>query len=365
MKSRAAGKNVLRFLVGAVGVGLVAYLVARLGPAAIGAHLASAGWGFAWLVLAYAAGTAVTALPWHWLLPAPARPRLRDTVASRFAASGANAVLPLFAVGGEPSRLLWLPAERRGVGLAGIVVDRLLFAVASVLFLLAGTITVVQIAVLPRSYLVATAALALGALAIAAGAAWLAANRSLAARIHRLVQRFRDAPVAELTESALGSEVDARLEDLLKRRRPRLGASVFVHLVGRALLGVEVYAGFVVIGAGVTPAEGLVLASVPVALAIAGSWIPSQIGVQEGGLAVVSALLGIDPAAGIAVVVLQRIRQAGTVAIGWGLIYRRAGRRDGALASGSAAPGSAAPDESGDGARMDDQSGCSSERNSA
>jgi glycosyltransferase 2 family protein len=316
--------SLLRIVLALVGAGLLVFLVARIGPGAIASHLANVGFGFIWLFVAYGAGTMVGALPWYWLLPNEARPRIRDAIASRFAASGGNAVL--FAVGGEPSRLLWLRPEHRAVGLAGVVVDRLLFAAASVLFLLVGLVTVLQIAELPPTYLAVATALALLALAGAGVVAWVAATRGIAGRIHRAVHRMRNATTASLPSGALGDGVDERLAELLKRRRDSLWSGVGVHLVARTLLGVEIYAGLLVLGVSVSPAEGLVLASVPVVLAIVGSWIPSQIGVQEGAVALVCGLLGIDPAAGLTVVMLQRIRQVGTVSLAWILVSRMARR---------------------------------------
>ncbi len=323
----APRKLVIKIALAVIGVGIVVTLIAQIGPDAIAGHLANVGFDFAWLLVAYGAGTTVTAMPWYWLLPPGARPRVADAIASRFAAAGLNALLPLFAVGGEPTRLLWLDPANHATGLAGVVVDRLLFAAASVLFLLAGLITVVQIAALPPVYTTATAALALTALAFAAGLAWLAANHGVAGRIHRIVHRVRSAPGVNLARGALGEDVDSRLGDLLKHRSGRLVGGALTHLVGRALLGAEIYAGLLVIGVPVTPAEGLVLASVPVVIAMVASWIPSQIGVQEGALAFACSLLGIDPAAGITVVVLQRIRQVGTVALAWALLSRRTARR--------------------------------------
>ena len=345
----ASGKILLRLLFAVIGVALVAYLVGRIGFDAIATHLDGVGFGFAWMVLAYAAGTVVCALPWYWLLPRYARPRVRGAITSRFAAAGANAVLPFVSIGGEPTRLLWLTPPHRAVGLAGVVVDRLLFGVASVVFLLIGLVTALFLAALPTPYAVASAALALGALVAAAAGAWVAANYGIARRIHKLVRRFRGAQTAELARGALGDGVDERLVQLLKGRRDRLVGGATVHLFGRVLLGAELYVGLIVVGVPVSPAEGVVLASVPVVVGIVGSWIPSQIGVQEGAVAIVCGLLGIDPAAGVSVVVLQRIRQIGTVTLAWALISRRAGAAS-RRASPAAKP---APERSGE--RLEDE----------
>jgi uncharacterized membrane protein YbhN (UPF0104 family) len=53
----------------------------------------------------------------------------------------------------------------------------------------------------------------------------------------------------------------------------------------------------------------LVLSSVPIATSVFASAIPSQIGVQEGAQALVCGALGLDPALGLVLVLLQRARQ--------------------------------------------------------
>jgi hypothetical protein len=53
----------------------------------------------------------------------------------------------------------------------------------------------------------------------------------------------------------------------------------------------------------------LIFIAIPVALSVVGTFVPGQIGLQEGASALVAAALGIGPATGIALVFLQRLRQ--------------------------------------------------------
>src|SRR4051794_14761199 len=103
------------------GLGLVGIFVSRIGVGPIARRLGELGPDAIWILVPYAVGTAIGARPWARLLPATARPRLAGTIASRFAASGANALLPFFGLAGEPSRLLWLRRAARAQGLAAIV----------------------------------------------------------------------------------------------------------------------------------------------------------------------------------------------------------------------------------------------------
>src|SRR5262245_52585619 len=125
----ARSKFLLRGAGIALGLAAVIVGVKWTGVAAIHKALSQVGVNIAWMFVAYAAGTAVAAIPWRKLLPAWLRPSWGATLASRFAASGVNALLPFFGLG-EASRLLWLPRGERSPGLAALVVDRLLFLAA-------------------------------------------------------------------------------------------------------------------------------------------------------------------------------------------------------------------------------------------
>lgn len=301
------------------GLVLLAVLVARVGPAEILGQVTGVGPAIVWLLIAYAAGTTAAALPWYLLLPAEARPPVRSAVASRFAAAGANAVLPLFGVGGEPTRLLWLRSQDRAPGVAAIIADRLLYVVASGVFLLAGVLALLETASMPDRYVAAGAVAAALLVVIGAVGCWVVARHRLAERIHRLGRRM-SGKVALDGGNGFGAEVDRALDPIIAGPPSRLVASLLIHLLARVLLGAEIYAGFLILDIPISPAEALVFASVPVLLSFVGSVVPSQIGLQEGTQALVAVALGVPPAGAVAVVLLQRVRQVATVGLAWVLI---------------------------------------------
>lgn len=289
------------------GLLLTAALVARLGPHTISAQLAQAGPRSLWLLAAYAAGTTIAALPWHVLLPDGVRPSLPASILSRFAASGANSVLP-FAVTGEPVRLLWVRAQDRAFGFAAIIVDRLAYAAASALFLFAGAIAAVRLAVLPTDYAIAAAAVGVALFAGAALVLWFAVRHRISVRIERLLGRLRRRAVPE---AGFGDAIDRALLEMLRDRR-RIVIAVAVGVLARVVLGLEVYAGFRVLGISLSVDEALAFAAVPVFLSVAGAIVPNQLGIQEGSQAVIASALGLPPSTAVAVVLLQRIRQVVT-----------------------------------------------------
>jgi len=297
-----------------VGGALAVALVRRVGLGSLRSVLSRVGPEFLWMVAAYAAGTAVTALPWGMLIPRAVRPSWKAVVASRFAASGLNALLPFFAIG-EAGRLLWMPRPSWPQGTAAIVGDRLLFLASGALMLLATAGVALLLSDLPPMLDLIGAIIALAIIAgiVALGA--LAARGHLARRGGLLLRRLglRRTPPAGADGAGSDAAVlpiwDTALRDLLAGPRRRLLAGLAVHLAGRLLFALEIYAALRVLELPAGWRETMIMAAVPIALSVVGTFIPSQLGIQEACQALVAGALGIGPAGGLALVLLQRARQ--------------------------------------------------------
>jgi hypothetical protein len=298
-----------------LGLSLVASAVALVGPSGVAARLTSAGFGIGWLFLAYGTGTALAGLPWAWLTPAEHRPRVAGALASRFAASGANAILPVLGIGGDLSRLAWQPPEGRTAGLAGLVVDRLIYAAANGLVLL--LLSAFVLVVLPLPVWTTTVGLCGAALllAVAVSSVFLVSRGRLASRLlgwlKRASRRFAGLPE--------GAALDGELRRIVGARGA-LALAMTTHVGARVLLTLEPYAALraLHIQPGL-PAVAL-LAVTPLTLSLVTGFIPSQLGLAEAAQAGMAAALGLDPAIGVALVLLQRLRQIAFVSIA-GLLY--------------------------------------------
>lgn len=295
-----------RILLLLVGAALVIVFVVRAGPGRIATELAGAGTRALWLLPLYALGTAVGAFPLAELLRQSDRPTTLGLVQGRFAASTANSLLPLFGVLGEPSRLLWLPAEAEARGIAAIAVDRLLYNGANGILLVAGAVVAATLTTLPTS--IAVLAMVIGGLTLAATAVGLVlvARAGVGRRLHALLLRVLRRPNAP---EDFGRAVDARLLELVRGPRGPLARALATHVVSRAILALEVPLGLFVLHAGATFAQATTLAVVPIAVSFAFSSIPSQIGVQEGAQTLVAQAIGLDPTVALSVVLLTRFRQ--------------------------------------------------------
>jgi glycosyltransferase 2 family protein len=284
---------------------LVAVFVQRAGAGAISLQLSRLGPAALSLLFPYMLGTCIGALPWARLLPSSARPPLAAVILSRFAASGANALLPLFGVAGEPSRLLWLRADARARGVAAIVLDRVLYNSASALLLLVAAVVSLDTR-LPRALQATFGGIALLILLVTCGAVWLVARLGVGARLSRLLRKLLGSTYGE---PHFGKQVDDALQSSLSSRRRSLVSGLMLHFIGRLVLASETYVALRCLHAPAGPAEALVLATAPIASGFFASSIPSQLGVQEGVLMLICHALGLDSTLGVTLSLLIRLRQ--------------------------------------------------------
>lgn len=313
-------KVVLRLGGLVVAASIMAVIVSRLGAEQIAAQLALAGPGFLWILVLHAAAIAIAGLSWFVLLPRAMRPSVGGAVASRFVASGANAVIPL-GFAGELVRLLWLRKGDRAPGVAAIVVDRLMNGAGAVALLAAGLVGLLHVPTLPAEY---TRAATIGVIALVTAisvGAVLAIRFRMGSRIHRLIRRLRKQVDAD---TQFGEDVDQHIRGMLRVRARGPWLAFALHTLARAAVGLEIYIGFMLLGVPLSWDEALVFAALPVILALAGALVPSQLGVHEGAQALVAASFGISETTAVAVVLLLRLRQlAGAAVVGLLLIVRR------------------------------------------
>lgn len=297
-------------------------LVSRIGIDQISAQLRTAGAGFLWIVVLHGLAIAIAGIPWWLVLPRDTRPSIAGAMVSRFFAQGAAAMLPLFGLGGELVRLLWLRKGERAPGIAAIVVDRLMYAASSATVLVVGLIGLLHVPQLPNEY-TRGAAIGVGAIVAVVLVVSLLAHRGMGVRLQRLVQRMHRK--LDAGDTRFGEAVDHHIGTMLRVRARGPWLAFALHVLARAVIGVEIYVGFHLLGLSLVWDEALVFAALPAILAVTGALVPSQLGVHEGANALVAASLGLSPTTAVAVVLLLRLRQlVGAAILGpLVLLYRR------------------------------------------
>lgn len=305
ISQRARLLRALRIAGAVLALGLLGLLIRHLGPAEIGRQLLAAGPGFLWILLLHGFAIAVSALPWHVLLPRSARPTVAQSIASRFVAAGANAVTPVVALAGDLVRLFWLPHKAdRPHGVAAIIVDRLTYAAANAVFVLAGAVALLFVTRLPADYTRMTLVGVVVLVVLVVVGVLAAARFRMVGRAHHLIARLR----RKERDPRFGDEVDASMEHMLRRQPGALASAFAFNLLFRIAISAEIWVGFYLLDVQLGWAETLVFSALPIVIAVAAFLVPSQIGVQEGAQALLAQSFGIPTTTAVAVVLLLRIR---------------------------------------------------------
>ncbi len=298
----------------ALGLGLLALMVVRVGPLRLFAELARGGPALLLLIPISMAWFGLNT--WGWRLavdtPVPFIPLLR----AYLSAEAVNNLSPFMALGGEPLKLTLL---RRRVAtdnaLASIIGDNVVHALSAPFFMAAGLALGVQAFRIDNALLAALLA-ATVLIALMAGGLWMAGGRGVAGAIARGITRRLGRADHRWAEGA--DRVDQRLRGFLTGRTRRFWGALGLHFSGRVLGAVEAWLIMAALGVPFSfPAAMFVIAVAHAGVNLVFSFIPSQIGVQETAACLIFSAIGLDPASALALMLIRRAR--GFLWIGVGL----------------------------------------------
>jgi uncharacterized protein (TIRG00374 family) len=308
----------LRPLLVLIGLALVGYLVAQIGPAAIWSSFVTLGWRLP-LVLAfpYALAAVVDTLAWRLLLPAPVPFLL--LLRARLAGEAVSLATPTMSVGGDPLKAYLLrPRVPLVQGFASVIADKTTVVSGQVLFLAAGLLGAFIAAppagrLLPvMTGLLAVEILAIGGFVLVQASGALGGGGRLLGRLGRRV----GLATGERLQAGLG-DLDRALAALYLRRRRRLVASAVVHAVAWATGGLEIYLVLSLLGTPAPLGIALVVESFASGVKFASFMVPASLGALEGGYVVFFEAFGLGAAAGLSYVLVRRLREITWVMVGF------------------------------------------------
>lgn len=258
-----------------------------------------------------------------WQAIAGPGPGLRTWLRLRWVREAVNNLLPLAQIGGEfvVAHLLQRQGVRLARAIGGTIADLLLEMGTQVLFTVLGVALLVHVAGHSEVSDLATRALWVAALVVAA--AFAALWMGLAAVIERAALRMghsfgwpATAEIGGLHEALVGCF----------RAPGRVTAACVWHLVSWLSGGLEVCLILHFFGMDVGLDIGLIIESLGQALKAVGFAVPGALGVQEGGYVVVCRLLNIPPETALAVSLIKRVREA-VLGIPGLVLWHRAGAK--------------------------------------
>ncbi len=321
-----AGTGALRlaeraFLIG--GLVLLVFLIRELGPSTVLANLRLVGWGIALTVLQEILAYTANTLGWLAAFRSPI-PRIAFTrlLAARIAGDAVNYVTPTATLGGEFVRTRFLSGQASSTAIvASVAVAKLSQTAGQIAFVIVGLAVILDDTPLPPAVRHGLLA-GLGAFSLFTIVLLFVQRRGMFAPLLRLAQR--------LGLSARAPELTKRLqhldEEIARFHGDASGAFLLSSLgffVGWALGILEVYLILTFLGVPVSVHRALTIEVLSVAIDGMLFFVPAKMGTQEGGKVLIFTLLGLDPAKGLALGILRRIRELTWALVGLLLLSRQ------------------------------------------
>ena len=316
-----------------VGIALVIGLVIYQGAGDVAAAVAAVSWGIAVVVLVRLVPILFDGYIWRLLFLEGHRPPVLTALWARWIGESINTLVPAFQVGGAVvrSRLMVMRGIPGRIAGASVVVDLTLSTLTMLVFTLVG------LGLLLARYGDSDIAWAIGA-CVAGGFVVVILlcvfqQRGLFGAVIGIVARFAK---GRAWDNAIGGAqaLDEAILDLY--RRPwLLTANAVGQLVAWALGAAEIYAALHFMGYEITIADALLLESLILATRTAAFFVPGALGVQEGVLVLLGAVVGLGPEVALALSLVKRVRElvigvpgllAWQVAEGKNLLMRGAAR---------------------------------------
>jgi uncharacterized membrane protein YbhN (UPF0104 family) len=257
---------------------------------------------------------------WALAFPRGERPvSVWRLLGARLAGDGVNYLTPSASVGGELLRVRLLgPEVSSSLRWASVSVAKIGQSLAQAVFILLGLAIVAPGLAVTRGWLGWTGAIVVAALAGAAAVTpWVAFVRALDrgfwATTQDALRRLRLGWLLPASWAGPGRDLDTTLARLGPWRAT---ASLACFVAGWAVGAAEIYVILRWVGDGVEWRTALALETGSVLIDGILFFVPAKIGTQEGGKVLLFATLGLDPARGLTVGVVRRIRELAYAGLG-------------------------------------------------
>lgn len=311
----------LALLVG--GVVLLGFLIHRLGAGTVMVNLRLVGWGIAPIILQECLAYLANTLGW-WAAFSSPRPPIAFTqlLAARIAGDAVNYVTPTATLGGEFVRTRFLRTQATGTSLvASLAVAKLSQTIGQIAFIIVGLAIILDDTPLPpgtRHGLLA----GLAAFAALAVTLVFVQRRGMFAPLLRFAQRFGlPARAPELMRRL--ERLDAEIAHFHVDTNGSFLLSAMSFFAGWCMGVVEIYLILWFLGVPVTVHRALTIEVLSVTIDGALFFVPLKAGTQEGGKVLIFTVLGLDPAKGLALGIVRRIRELTWASIGLLILSRR------------------------------------------
>ena len=304
---------------------IIAWLVWEIGIDALVGELRQLSWRLPLILLPQAVTNVFKTAAWGAAFPGE-RPRFGLLFPVRLAGEAVNETTPTATMGGDALKAFLLRRMRGGVpveeGLVAVVVAKTTLVAGLGAFIAGAFVLALALGSAPSAVLGLLALLAAYMLASTAGFLWLQ-RRGLFRMGGRALEWIG---LGERVAAAAG-RLDADLRRFYRDERQKTTASFTHSLIGWATGALETWLMLALLGSPATLMTALVIEAGAAGIRAIGFLIPGSLGVLEGGIVGLFALLRMDPATGLAFGVARRIREVAWILVGYACLALLRGTR--------------------------------------
>ncbi len=306
------------------GLGLLflGYLIGTLGPDEILRNFALMKWSFPLILLLACSWHITNSIAWSFAFPPGAfRPRFHTLIMAKLAGDAVNQLTPLANVGGEPLKAYLLKHESpTSRGLASVVINKTAQVMTGLMFATLGLGLVVLYNLRAPYEIPLPIRFGVGILlAVAAALIWLLFMKqqhmfsSLLNLLHRIGVNTRFIE-SRMTRAA---NIDDNIKRFYKEYKGRFFFVLVFHALGWLLGACETYVILSTLAASTDFQVALLITSLTVVINSLFFFMPSNIGVLEGGQVFLFLTLGLSPTMGLSLGIVKRMRKIFWISLGW------------------------------------------------
>jgi uncharacterized protein (TIRG00374 family) len=228
--------RLFHFVLLAIGGAFLAYLIWKIGPREIWRELTSLGWGLIPIVMAEGIAEMIHTLGWRHCMNEPYRNlRWFFLFRVRMAGYAINYLTPTATLGGEVTKGTLLASAHKGPGaVTGVLIGKLCFGFAHLLFVLTGSIFIVATVKLPTALWVAML-FSSALIASGIGIFFVIQKRGkLGTMVRWLAQRKLGGRLLQKAAAGI-TEVDEALKSYYRERPGELLRAIGWHFLGYSI----------------------------------------------------------------------------------------------------------------------------------
>jgi glycosyltransferase 2 family protein len=289
-------------------LGFYVWFLHHFGTAQVLGYLRLAGWGLVLTISLEAFARIANTLGWRVTMGQyAAAVRFRELFSARIAGEAVDYVTPSAQLGGQFVMALMVKRRvRMAAGLSTVAIAALCEMVGQIVFIAAALIVSLRLVPAAEEFFWPVVAGFTLALALIGGFLYVQ-TKSPFSYLLRAASKWFGVNPADYTASA--AEADAILLDFYARHRIRIAASTLCYVVAWSLGPVEIYILLKLLHQAATFQIALLVEAVGLLIERATFLIPAKLVSQEGGKALILALLGYPPGVGFAVGLLRRAKE--------------------------------------------------------